>query len=651
MYTHNTSPTFPARLVPAFLFLAAVFVAIPAYTGSIVLDTEGTEWRTMIISRSTPRQPIGSPTPDWGRPSVNLPAQWQDVDFNDRDWVRFPLPIPEGSDEWGRGGSNVGHIAVRAPFLVENPARAGALRLSLAYRGGVVVYLNGVEIARQHLPEGDDVQNLLAEPYGKEAWFVDNDDDKPIVRNNAHQHADWLREHRLRHVRGLVLPAEHLRPGLNVLSVLVNSTSNPLHHTGRFQYDGQGVNWPRLRNGAFLPVGLVEAQLTADGSGVTAPKAEHPAGILVWAASPLHDITPDSFPTLGDEEATLRLIGPRGGQASAPIVVSSSGTPIPAPRVRVSPLHGETVNIPAENIRLLYASRTHRDDIGADDGFVSDTYSVLGANPGPDAPHHPVWVLVDIPDDLPPGTYRGGARVEISGITRDIHIELQAGGYRLPDNREFVTYVGMLHQAENSAFRYGHELWSDAHFDRLGQVFDLLAGVGNKKLFLPMTRPGKLGTRETIVRWVDRGDGTLQPDFTHLERYLRLYDQRVGPPRVLGLSLWSVAIRNQELHVTKQNPDGSTGSMRAPWYADEGGVDFWKPVVDRTREIVRDLGWPEHVVLIASAHDRKPEPEAVEALREIAPGVKWTLFSHARGYNAPRDSAEWNFRGMDVGFH
>lgn len=640
----------PHHSPKTLVLLAALLSLSPAFAQNNIFNSAETQWRALFIARDTPRQPIGGPTPDWAPPSANLPPGWETLDFNDRDWVGFNLPLPEGSDVWGRGGNNIGHVAARGLFAVEDPARAGSLRLTLAYRGGVVVYLNGVEIARQHLTEGDDVANLLSESYGKEAWFANHDDSRPIERNNAHQHADWLREHRLRHLRDLELPAPLLRPGLNVLAVLVNSAPNPLDHTGRFQFHGQGLGWPRIRNGAFLPVGLVEAELTASGGGVVAPHLQHPEGVRVWPASPLTDITPESFPRPGDEQGALRLVGPRGGQASAPIIASSR-TAIPAPRVQVTALQGDNGSIPAQQIRLLHASRVHRDETGARDGFKSETYSVLGGNPGPAAPHQPVWVLVDIPADATPGAYQGTVRVEAAGVTRDVPVELQVGGYRLPNNREFVTYVGMLHQAENAAFRYGHDLWSDAHFARLGQVFDMLAGVGNKKVFLPMTRPGKLGTRETIVRWVDRGDGRLEPDFTHLERYLRLYDQRVGPPRVLALSLWSVSFRNQELHVTKQNPDGSTESVRAPWYADEGGVEFWKPVLDRTREIVRDLGWPEHVVLIASAHDRKPEPEAVEALKEIAPGIKWSLFSHARGYNAPRDSTEWNFRGMDVGFH
>jgi hypothetical protein len=41
-----------------------------------------------------------------------------------------------------------------ARFGVSDPAKVSGLSLTLAYRGGVVVCLNGKEIWRSHLPAG-----------------------------------------------------------------------------------------------------------------------------------------------------------------------------------------------------------------------------------------------------------------------------------------------------------------------------------------------------------------------------------------------------------------------------------------------------------------------------------------------------------------
>ena len=99
------------------------------------------------------------------------------------------------------------------------------------------------------------------------------------------------------------------------------------------------------------------------------------------------------------------------GEGRPPLPSSSPpASPFPPPRVTLGELRGPEGVIASEHIRLLHASRVHRDEIGAEDGFESDTYSVLGGNPGPDAPHQPVWVLVDIPAGIAPGTYRGGHR-------------------------------------------------------------------------------------------------------------------------------------------------------------------------------------------------------------------------------------------------
>ena len=35
-----------------------------------------------------------------------------------------------------------------------DPAQVKSLTLSVSYQGGVVVYFNGEEVARQHLPQG-----------------------------------------------------------------------------------------------------------------------------------------------------------------------------------------------------------------------------------------------------------------------------------------------------------------------------------------------------------------------------------------------------------------------------------------------------------------------------------------------------------------
>jgi hypothetical protein len=96
-----------------------------------------------------------------------LPAGWIDAAFDDAAWPRARInELPTLAFISGAAGPSgiasqsptkmllkLGVLALRGKFNVTDPATA-RLTLSLKYRGGVVVYLNGQEIARGALPAG-----------------------------------------------------------------------------------------------------------------------------------------------------------------------------------------------------------------------------------------------------------------------------------------------------------------------------------------------------------------------------------------------------------------------------------------------------------------------------------------------------------------
>ncbi|MGQ9662076.1 MAG: hypothetical protein ACUVWX_07040 [Kiritimatiellia bacterium] len=57
-----------------------------------------------------------------------------------------------------------GTILMRGRFVVTDPTAAGDLNLAMEYRGSAVVYLNGREVARVHMPPGPITVDTDAEP-------------------------------------------------------------------------------------------------------------------------------------------------------------------------------------------------------------------------------------------------------------------------------------------------------------------------------------------------------------------------------------------------------------------------------------------------------------------------------------------------------
>ena len=98
------------------------------------------------------------------------PADWTQPDFDDGGWPRRRAPLLGVCGGIRRG--NAALLCVRGRSGVTEPRRVKALKLELTYRGGAVVYLNGREVARRHLPTGRLEPFTSAQDYPREVFIT-----------------------------------------------------------------------------------------------------------------------------------------------------------------------------------------------------------------------------------------------------------------------------------------------------------------------------------------------------------------------------------------------------------------------------------------------------------------------------------------------
>jgi hypothetical protein len=208
-----------------------------------------------------------------------LPATWKNPNFVDGSWLRGT--IPETCQ-----APLVGRLYLRGRFEVTDPARAGELRLTISYRGGIIVYLNGQEIARGYLPEDAAIgPATVAEAYPLAAYALP--DGKLVPgdwRADAYPKNLALRERALKDV---VVPRELLRKGVNVLAV--EAVPAPYHkvvdQTGRPDFKPRNqiqrefgspyvLRWPTI--------GIGDVRLTAAGAEGLVANVGRPSGVRVW---------------------------------------------------------------------------------------------------------------------------------------------------------------------------------------------------------------------------------------------------------------------------------------------------------------------------------------------------------------------------------
>jgi len=616
-------------VVVAGVVFALCWTAGEVSAGTSVLD-EDTIWRVQGVL-DLPAIPADGTNSSW-----RVPA------FDDSDWALARGGIFDGYGYWQTRRLN--KLRLRAGFGVG--AMSGNVRFVLraTYRGGAVIYLNGVEVARSHMPAGDLPAGSKAEAYPVEA-YLEADGGRMLPRSSRPAQSDLsIYELRIREIE-VVLPTALLREGENVLALeLYRASDQDLPDAAWYEDEHGDMSWNQ--------VGFCGATLVAQGSTAVTPNAYPRDGISLWNAEPTAGVAAGGIDHAGPfaKPGKVSLVGPRNGVCSGQIVVSA-GTQSVAVSATIGAIskHGasgeaEKELIADECVRVLYAVQAQ--------GSHSDA---LAEEPIAGPRLVPLWVIVELPPGQEPGNYSGELTVNAGSRQFRVPVEVTVCPWTLPDPEDYLSHVSVLHSPDTLATRYSVPPYSDEHFALVDESLTMMGRLGNDVIYIPVVRYTHLGNNSGMIRWVETGDGFL-PDFSVLERFLDLYESRVGEPQVLCLEVWNRRIqRGEEPIVSRLDPrTGEVSELRAPRYGRDGSDEFWRPMMDGVRDTVIRRGWDERCIMVGVATDWWPRRATVDFYKTISPYARWAIFTHGREKNlrrSDRPGAVVIGPGMEIGYH
>jgi len=698
-------------LVSALAFAGAGSAAEPAKTPTetVVLDLnrgsfrvfEG--WRTpTLISADGKLKPLLEPRrkdlkeedrkPVPVRGSAPPPADWAAVDFDDSCWPRISDPAAlnrwPSASAYGPANPLEGSlVCLRGKFRVADPAAVKDLKVSLTYFGGAVVYVNGAELARGHLPAGKLEPETLAERYADEAYITADGKIRPGAENQ------WAVAE-LARVRGrglpakgapdgVVIPGAMLRKGLNVLAVEIRAA--PVHElavektVGDKSWPGQSAVWPHALAAA--------ARLTASsGDGLTPNYSPTPA-VEIATVSPCETLSAADIvnPSESGQVLPIRMVGARNGTFSGKVVLSSADT-IKGLKASLSELAltGGKGQIPASAVQVRWAERVSAENVNLShwDPLGRVNFDRLQGNFPADIPQAkllgdrrllavvPVWVTVRVPADSAAGEYQATLSIEAAGTAGpakfSVPVRLKVNDWRIPDARDFTTHHNIFQSVDSVARHYKVPLWSEKHFELMGRSLKAFGEVGNKLCMVHLVANSpSFNNSESMVRWVRKpdpstgsGQAAYDYDFSIAEKYMDLYEKNCGKPAILCLDPWPNCAGNaKDVGIAKGAPvsvlDPATGKvepMAQPPYGTPENEAFWKPVLAELRKRLEKRGWWDVTAVCHINYAVGPHPTVVDVCRNIWPDGKWMQTSHpnisafagtAKGVSMPVPYSEW----------
>lgn len=567
----------------------------------------------------------------------STPADWNKPEFDDSQWARIS------------GGPSVVHdegwklILARNGFEVTDPAQCEGLTLSASYRGGIVVYLNGEEVARQDMMAGQSGLDALAEPYPESAYLTARG--KVLSPKEFAEKPNFNRK-----LSGCAIPAAKLRKGWNVLAVEVHRApldkacllrGNPEHNFSN-GWMGKPVGWSAI--------GLQGLKLTAPSGAAAAPAAMKLTGLKLWTQPSMQGLASRDPAVAYTQAWPVRMAAPRGG-AGVGVVLAGAPDTIKGLTAQASDLKGPGT-IPASAVQIRYP---------AGDALNEGAPAQVSGGKDSKLAVQGLWLTVSVPETVAPGEYSGTLTVSAEGWTaQTIQLKLSVAGWILPAPDARVTHTDFIESPESLAMRYGVEMWSDEHMKLLDRTFELLAPLSLKTLYVTAVRRTHLGNEQAMVRWVRGANGRLEPDLSIVEKYVDVASKRLGKIPSVILYAWEPPdsqghagnpeglsrTHDREILLTLKN--AKTGEIRAingPDWGTPESKDLWGKLIPAVEKLLKDRGM-EGSLLVGMIGDHRPTKLAMQEMTIASPSVKFAVHSHMYasqhfGYKVGMCSSVW----------
>ena len=240
-------------------------------------------------------------------------------------------------------------------------------------------------------------------------------------------------------------------------------------------------------------------------------------------------------------------------------------------------------------------------------------------------------------------------------------MELKVADYTLPNTQDYRTWVDLIQSPDTLSVEYGEPLWSEKHWEMIGQSFRLIGKTGSRTVYIPLIAHTNLGNAESMVRWVKKGS-SYEYDFSVMDRYLDVAQRNMGKPKLVIFVVWDVYMippsdaldsntrgRHRQLaeHLEKTSGplgrgpmvtalDPATGETQLvtlpPHFAPSESKPLWQPLWDQLLARMRKRALQDKVMLGLQG-DAWASKEEHQFFKEITGGVPWVVQSH-HGFGA-----------------
>lgn len=272
----------------------------------------------------------------------------------------------------------------------------------------------------------------------------------------------------------------------------------------------------------------------------------------------------------------------------------------------------------------------HRTASDFDSSLVADVLDPIPSFDIEKNTTRPVWLTIDVPGDAVPGNYSGKIIIEgKSQKEKEIPIQLKVQDRTLPDASEWSYHLDLWQNPFAVARYHNVELWSDAHFELLRPLMEMLANAGQKCITSSiMYRPWGGQTFdhfESLIKWQKNVDASWSFDYTDFDKWINFaMDCGISDQ----INCYTMIPWGNRFSYFDESIARDTTVITIPGTSEY--KEIWTPFLRQFVEHLKAKGWYEKTTIALDERKVKDMQNMIAFVRSIAPELKLSL---AGGYH------------------
>ena len=235
-----------------------------------------------------------------------------------------------------------------------------------------------------------------------------------------------------------------------------------------------------------------------------------------------------------------------------------------------------------------------------------------------------LWLTVQVPQDVKPGTYKGYVELACEGKTTKHSYTVKVINRTLPAPADWKFHLDFWQNPYAVARVHNVEPWSKEHFDVLRPYMLKLASAGQKAITATLIdRPWDGQTYDpfgSMVTWIKKADGTWMYDFTIFDRWVEFMMECGISKEITCFSMipWKLSFRyyDQATHSHKY-------ISCAP--GDEAYAKFWGGMLSAFSAHLKEKGWFGKTFISMDERSLQQMQAAIKVINDYAPGLKISM--------------------------